>query len=64
MVSEYAISADMRTFLIETFLPTPQCSLSMVEASMPTLNALARALRNDLSIPGVTLEKNITLVAK
>ena len=64
MVSEYAISADMRTFLTETFLPTPQCSLSMVEASMPTLNALARALRNDLSIPGVTLEKNITLVAK
>ncbi len=64
IVTEYEISAEMRVFLTEKFMPTQQCSLSMVEASIPTLNALARSLRNDLNIPGVTLEEKITLIAK
>ena len=64
MVSEYALDATTRTFLTDTFLPTPQCSLSLVDAVVPQLNTLARALRQDLSIPGVLLEKNVSLVAK
>ena len=62
MISEYEITEDTRAFLTKTFLPTPQCSLSLVDAVIPQLNALARALRHDLNIPGVTLEKNTTLV--
>lgn len=64
MVSEYPIDETTRTFLTETFLPTPQCSLVLLDASMPQLNTLARALRHDLNIPGVMLEKNVSLVAK
>ena len=64
IVSEYTINDSTRTFLVETFLPTPQCSLSLVEAVMPQLNMLARALRHDLNLPGVTIEKNVSLVAK
>ena len=64
MVSEYQLDDSTRRFLVENFLPTPQCSLSLVEASTPQLNTLARALRQDLNIPGVMLEKNVSLVAK
>lgn len=64
IVSEYPVDESTRTFLTETFLPTPQCSLVLLDASMPQLNTLARALRHDLSLPGITLEKNVTLVAK
>lgn len=64
MISEYSLDAVTRKFLEENFLPTSQCSLSLLEASMPSLNTLARALRQDLNIPGVTLEKTTSLVAK
>jgi len=63
-VSDYVISDEMRRFLVETFLPTPQCSIELLEPVMPKLNLLARALKHDLSIPGVMLEKNVSLVAK
>ena len=64
MVSEYNLDAVTRAFLVDNFLPTPQCSLSLVEAAMPSLNTLARALKQDLNLPGVRLEKHVTLVAK
>ncbi len=64
MVSEYQLDNSTRSFLVENFLPTPQCSLSLIEASASQLNTLARALRQDLNIPGVILEKNVSLVAK
>jgi len=64
IVSDYVISDEMRRFLVETFLPTPQCSIELLEPVMPKLNLLARALKHDLSIPGVMLEKNVSLVAK
>jgi len=64
IVSEYKIDDSTRTFLTDTFLPTPQCGLSLVNAAMPELNTLARALKNDLSVPGVTLENKVSLIGK
>ena len=64
MYTEYDMSKETRDFLTDNFLPTPQCSIVQLEAVMPQLNILARALKNDLCIPGVVLEKSTTLVAK
>jgi hypothetical protein len=44
--------------------PSPQASLGLLTASAPALNALARALKHDLSVPGTTLSETTTLVAK
>jgi hypothetical protein len=64
IVSEYKIDDSTRTFLTDTFLPTPQCGIALIDAAMPELNTLARALKNDLSVPGVTLEKKVSLIGK
>tara|TARA_R110000765_G_scaffold97401_1_gene183195 strand:+ start:530 stop:1240 length:711 start_codon:yes stop_codon:yes gene_type:complete len=44
--------------------PTPQCTLALLEPAAPALNALARALRTDLAVPGTTLASITTLVAR
>tara|TARA_R110000824_G_scaffold44320_5_gene129017 strand:- start:2598 stop:3398 length:801 start_codon:yes stop_codon:yes gene_type:complete len=64
IVSEYKIDESTRTFLTDRFSPTPQCSVSLVSAAMPALNTLARALKKDLNVPGVSLEKKPSLVGK
>ncbi len=53
-----------QAWLTKVCAPTPQCTLSLLEASATTLNALARALRTDLSVPGTALASSVTLVAR
>lgn len=53
-----------QVWLTKVCQPTPQCTLSLLEPSATTLNALARALRTDLSVPGTTLASSVTLVAR
>jgi len=53
-----------RAWLTQVCAPTPQCTLSLLEPSATTLNALARALRTDLSVPGAVLSSTVTLVAR
>ena len=53
-----------QAWLTKVCQPTPQCTLSLLEPSATTLNALARALRTDLSVPGTTLTSTVTLVSR
>ena len=53
-----------QAWLTKVCRPTPQCTLSLLEPSATTLNALARALRTDLSVPGAALSSTVTLVAR
>ena len=53
-----------QAWLRKVCAPTPQCTLSLLEPSATTLNALARALRTDLSVPGTTLASTVTLVSR
>ena len=53
-----------QAWLTKVCQPTPQCTLSLLEPSATTLNALARALRTDLSVPGTTLSSTVTLVSR
>ena len=53
-----------QAWLTKVCAPTPQCTLSLLEPSATTLNALARALRTDLSVPGTTLTSTVTLVSR
>tara|TARA_R110000765_G_scaffold118473_1_gene212893 strand:+ start:128 stop:835 length:708 start_codon:yes stop_codon:yes gene_type:complete len=43
--------------------PSPQATLSLLTVSAPDLNALARALKDDLDVPGVALKHTTTLVS-
>ena len=53
-----------KRWLTQVCRPSPQASLGLLTASAPALNALARALKHDLSVPGTTLSETTTLVAK
>jgi hypothetical protein len=53
-----------RRWLTTTCAPSPQASLDLLSISAPRLNALARALRHDLSVPGTTVEENQQLVSR
>jgi len=64
LLSQPVIPPDVREFLLSRCRPTQQSSLTMLQPSAPEINALARALRNDLDLPGVSIVKNTTLVAK
>ena len=44
--------------------PTPQATITLLEPSAPALHARARALKDDLSVPGVTSSTKTTLVAR
>ena len=50
-------------WLTQVCRPSPQASLGLLTASGPALNALARALKHDLSVPGTTLSETTTLVS-
>ena len=64
LLSKPDIPPAVREFLLSRCRPTRQASLSMLQPSSPEINALARALKNDLDLPGVSIVKNTTLVAK
>ena len=53
-----------RRWLTTTCAPSPQASLDILSISAPRLNALARALRHDLSIPGTVAEERQQLVSR
>ena len=48
-------------WLTQVCRPSPQASLGLLTASGPALNALARALKHDLRVPGTTLSETTTL---
>jgi hypothetical protein len=50
-------------WLSQVCRPSPQASLGLLTASGPALNALARALKHDLRVPGTTLSETTTLVS-
>jgi hypothetical protein len=50
-------------WLTQVCRPSPQATLGLLTASAPALNALARALKHDLSVPGTTLSETTTLVS-
>jgi hypothetical protein len=52
-----------RKWLTTVCQPSPQATLSLLTVSTPDLNALARALKDDLDVPGTTLKKTTTLVS-
>ena len=53
-----------RRWLTKTCSPSPQASLDLLSISAPRLNALARALRHDLSVPGTSVAENQQLVSR
>jgi phage FluMu protein gp41 len=53
-----------RRWLAKTCAPSPQASLDLLTVSMPRLNALARALRHDLIVPGTIVEERQQLVSR
>lgn len=53
-----------RRWLTTTCSPSPQASLDLLSISAPRLNALARALRHDLSVPGTAVAENQQLVSR
>ena len=52
-----------KRWLTQVCQPSPQASLGLLTASAPALNALARALKHDLRVPGTTLSETTTLVS-
>jgi hypothetical protein len=52
-----------RRWLTTTCAPSPQASLDLLSIT-PRLNALARALRHDLLIPGTAVEERQQLVSR
>ena len=64
LLDEPGATKVTKTWVTKVCAPTPQSTLSLLEASPAHLNALARALRTDLSVPGTTLTSTVTLVAR
>jgi hypothetical protein len=58
------ITKVTRRWLDRTCAPSPQATLDLLIISAPRLNALARALRHDLSVPGTTVEARQQLVSR
>jgi len=52
-----------RHWLTTVCKPSTQATLGLLTASNPDLNALARALKEHLDVPGVTLRETMTLVS-
>jgi len=53
-----------RRWLVTTCAPSSQASLDLLSISSPRLNALARALRHDLSVPGTAVQEHQQLVSR
>jgi hypothetical protein len=52
-----------RRWLTEVCQPTPQATLDLLQPVPAALNRIAKALNNDLAIPGVVVASTTTLVA-
>jgi hypothetical protein len=52
-----------KRWLAQVCRPSPQASLGLLTPSATALNALARALKHDLRVPGTTLSETTTLVS-
>tara|TARA_R110002126_G_scaffold203445_1_gene351020 strand:- start:674 stop:1330 length:657 start_codon:yes stop_codon:yes gene_type:complete len=55
--------SDREHWLKTVCQPSSQATLSLLTVSAPDLNALARALKDDLDVPGVALKHTTTLVS-
>jgi hypothetical protein len=55
--------SDREHWLTTVCQPSSQATLSLLTVSNPDLNALARALKDHLDVPGVTLRETMTLVS-
>ena len=53
-----------RAWILKTCSPNPQASLDLLAISPARLNALARALRHDLSVPGTAVQERQQLVSR
>jgi phage FluMu protein gp41 len=62
--SSLKMTTVTRRWLTKTCDPSPQASLDLLSISAPRLNALARALRHDLSVPGTAIAENQQLVSR
>ena len=62
--SSLTMTTVTRRWLTKTCDPSPQASLDLLSISAPRLNALARALRHDLSVPGTAVAENQQLVSR
>jgi hypothetical protein len=62
--SSLKMTTVTRRWLTKTCAPSPQASLDLLSISAPRLNALARALRHDLSVPGTAVAENQQLVSR
>jgi len=62
--SSLKMTTVTRRWLAKTCDPSPQASLDLLSISAPRLNALARALRHDLSVPGTAVAENQQLVSR
>lgn len=64
LLLEVPATKSQRAWMIAACQTTPQATLTLLEPCTPALNALARALRTNLNLPGVTLRTTTTLVAR
>ena len=62
--SSLTMTTVTRRWLTKTCDPSPQASLDLLSISAPRLNAVARALRHDLSVPGTAVAENQQLVSR
>ena len=53
-----------KRWITQVCRPSPQASLGLLTASGPALNALARALKHDFSVPGTAFSETTTLISK
>tara|TARA_R110001606_G_scaffold246166_2_gene394282 strand:+ start:141 stop:848 length:708 start_codon:yes stop_codon:yes gene_type:complete len=60
-----APGCDERTarWIRDTCKPTPQATIGLLAAAATAVNALARALKSDLDVPGVALTTSTTIVS-
>jgi hypothetical protein len=63
MVTKYGAPPAVRQYL-DQFKPHQQATMSLLQPAMPRLNDLARALKQDLALQGVTAEKDTGFVTR
>ena len=64
LMSREGSTAVTRRWLQRECQPSPQAALTLLAPQTPAINALARALRELLNLPGVELTTKTTLVAR
>ncbi|MDA1095367.1 MAG: hypothetical protein O3A25_19210 [Acidobacteria bacterium] len=64
LLSEPGSTKVTQSWIARVCRPTRQATLHLLEPSAPALHALARALKSDLDVPGVSVREVTTLVAR